>query len=94
MRNIPVLALIAVVLAGCATGGSLDSFKPVCKALGANADPKKQGPIRYNSFDPKSRRYAGPDLAPDLKTRNDVGQNLNCPEFKRSIRGRIMGGGN
>lgn len=47
---------------------------PVCDAL--------IGPIKYNSTNPRSRRHAGPDLAPDLKRRNQVGTNLRCPAYR------------
>ena len=57
------------------TGGTLTSnLKPVCDAL--------IGPIHYSSSNPKSRRYAAQDLAPDLASRNRVGSDLDCPAYK------------
>lgn len=68
--------LVAFLLAGCATTQTLQPTdkSPVCKAL--------IGPIKYNSTNPKSARHAGPKLAPDLKARNQVGSNLNCPQYR------------
>jgi hypothetical protein len=83
MRLALAIAL-ALFVAGCEAGGMLDGFGPVCKALGANADPKKPGPIRYTTQNKKSLRYAGPALAPDLKTRNLTGEDLRCPNFKKA----------
>lgn len=68
------LALLAVILGGCAAPGATESLKPVCAAL--------VGPIHYTSHNPKSLRYAGPALAPDLAKRNRVGVNLHCPAYK------------
>lgn len=66
---------LALSLAGCATGPRPSvTTAPACEAL--------IGPIRYNSFDAKSRRYAGPDLAPDIAKRNRVGRNLRCPQYR------------
>lgn len=72
------LIIGVLVLGGC-TEGSLTKFKPtstspICKAV--------IGPIKYNSQKPASRRFAGPALAPDLKQRNQVGQQLGCPAYK------------
>lgn len=69
--------IVPLLLAGCA--GDMDKLKststvPVCKAL--------VGPIKYNSQKLKSRRHAGPDLAQDLKQRNQVGEKLHCPAYK------------
>lgn len=74
---IAVATIVAVLLCGCSTtGDKLQPTKPgsVCKAL--------IGPIKYNSQNKDSRRHAGPDLAPDLKARNQVGQTLNCPAYR------------
>ena len=40
------------------------------------------GPIRYNTFDKTSQRYAAILLALDLKQRNQVGVRLKCPQYK------------
>lgn len=79
MRFIPlflIAAMLPLLLAGCTTSNGLRSTNtsPVCDAL--------IGPIRYNTTNPKSRRHAGPDLAPDLKARNQVGTNLTCPAYR------------
>lgn len=64
------------LLAGCAGGPRpAKTLLPACSAL--------IGPIRYNTYVPKSRRYAGPDLASDLKRRNQVGSYLHCPQYRR-----------
>jgi hypothetical protein len=70
------LLVIMLLLSGCSSNEALRSVNstPVCKAL--------IGPIKYNSRDPKSRRHAGPDLAPDLKQRNQVGQSLHCAAYR------------
>ena len=75
MRSIaPILALL--LLAGCATKAPLKttSTTPICAAL--------IGPIQYNSQKPASDRFAGPALAPDLKRRNQVGEQLHCPKYR------------
>ena len=41
------------------------------------------GPIRYNTFDPKSGRYSGHVLALDLKVRNQIGEALRCPLYAK-----------
>lgn len=74
---IAALMILALGLVGCSTTGDklkTTSSVPVCTAL--------IGPIQYNSQKPASRRFAGPDLAPDLKRRNQVGQNLRCPAYR------------
>jgi len=53
---------------------SLDQIKPICAAL--------IGPIKYNSTNKVSVRYAGHTLALDLKQRNQVGQYLHCPAYR------------
>lgn len=69
--------MLVLVLGGCATTGTLvpsQTKAPVCEAL--------VGPIKYNSTTKTSRRFAGPDLAPDLAVRNRVGKNLRCPAYR------------
>lgn len=74
MRYI-ILCLIAVLLAGCETDGvGPSSLKPVCAAL--------IGPIKYNTFNKASQRYAAKVLAVDLSKRNQVGRRLGCQKFK------------
>lgn len=68
--------ILLSMLAACQTiEAPLSQTAPVCKVL--------IGPIRYNSTVKTSRRYAGPDLAPDLNRRNQVGLNLKCAQFIR-----------
>lgn len=67
---------MTLMLAGCPTVTTETTTSPTCAALGANAD--NTGPIKYSSRNPKSLRYAGPKLAPDLATRNQVGRHLGC----------------
>ena len=74
IRAISLLVLAGTLLAGCTTGG-VSTPKAVCNALLA--------PIKYNSTVPTSRRFAGPDLAPDLAQRNRVGMNLACPAYRK-----------
>lgn len=70
------VAVLALVLAGCATTSQLppSAIAPICKAM--------IGPIKYNSMSPASKRFAGALLALDLKQRNQVGRNLGCPLYK------------
>lgn len=81
MTSITCITLLGIgmactALSGCAGGPkpSLDQIKPVCDAL--------IGPIKYNSTVKTSQRFAGPQLAPDLKARNQVGQWLGCPAYR------------
>lgn len=67
------VAVLCIVLAGCTTDGVTP--KAVCDAL--------LGPIRYNSTNPKSERFAGRKLAPDIAEHNRVGTNLACPAYRR-----------
>lgn len=70
--------VLAIALGGCATVSGKTpptGTAPVCDAL--------VGPIKYNSKGKASRRYAGPDLAPDLAVRNRVGIKLRCPAYRR-----------
>ena len=65
---------IVLPLAGCqTTGPGPTEVKPICDAL--------YGPLRYNSTNKESFRYAGKTLVIDLKQRNDIGRRLNCPQF-------------
>ncbi len=68
--------MLSSLVAGCVTDGTGRTIKtdPVCKAV--------IGPIKYNSQDPKSKRFAGSALAPDLAKRNRVGQNLGCQAYR------------
>lgn len=64
--------LIVLLLGACNTTGATP--KAVCDAL--------LTPIKYNSQNTKSQRYAGPALAPDLAQHNRVGMNLACPAYR------------
>lgn len=76
--TMPLAALaMTLALAGCETLGTVTTIEPICKSLGANADGTT-GPIKYNSRNSKSKRFAGPTLAPDLAARNLTGKNLGC----------------
>lgn len=74
--RIIALVLLALLITGCARNQTLRTtrIEPVCTAL--------IGPIKYTSTNKKSKRYAGVDLAVDLKRRNQVGMRLNCPEYR------------
>lgn len=73
-QRLLILALI-LTLGGCATmGAGVNSLKPTCTAL--------IGPLKYNTYVLTSRRHAGPDLAADLKRRNQVGKFLGCPAYR------------
>ena len=65
-------AVIALLLAtaGCDQQFPLLSVQPICDAL--------IGPLRYNSTNPSSQRYAAPLLAMDVKQRNYVYIKLGC----------------
>jgi hypothetical protein len=75
IRIIKLLPLL--LLSACASAGKLTptSISPVCEAL--------VGPIVYNSTKRTSTRFAGPALVPDLKQRNQVGENLGCPQYTK-----------
>jgi hypothetical protein len=70
---------IALLGAFLLTGCDLDNLNPkqtstVCKAL--------IGPIKYNTYNKLSQRYAAMLLASDLQQRNLVGQYLKCPQYR------------
>lgn len=74
--RILVLGMMGMLLAGCDPSAlPPSSIAPICEAL--------IGPIRYNSADPKSQRFAAKLLVMDLKERNQIGQRLNCPTYKK-----------
>lgn len=70
-----VLLVLGYALGGCAhvPPPPTEDASPICDAL--------IGPIRYSSTNKASRRYAAPDLAPELKERNQVGVQLHCPQY-------------
>jgi hypothetical protein len=75
-KGILILVVAGLALGGCAHTGvrPTPTLTPACTAL--------IGPIKYNTYVRTSRRYAGPDLAGDLKQRNQVGQFLGCPQYR------------
>lgn len=75
MRSMIPLLLVSVLISGCVTDGTTPaSIVPICNAL--------IGPIKYNTYNKNSARYAALQLAPDLKRRNQVGQQLGCPSYR------------
>lgn len=77
---IPLLG--AFLLTGCVTDGlSPTQLKPICAAL--------VGPIKYNTFNKASQRYAAALLAMDLHQRNAIGQQLGCPQYHVSLLGAV-----
>ena len=71
-----LLLLLTLALGGCDPQDTLGpaGFTAICTAL--------IGPIKYNTYNHKSQRYAGPILGMDLKQRNQVGQRLGCPLYR------------
>ncbi len=71
-----VLLIIGCLTLGACTPEDLTPVQrnTICHAL--------IGPIRYNTYDPKSGRYSGHVLALDLKVRNQIGQALRCPKYR------------
>lgn len=76
MKIVAPILLILSLLSACATQTTvhINSISPVCSAL--------IGPIRYNSTNQSSPRFAGRVLARDLHVRNAVGVNLRCPKYR------------
>ena len=71
----PLLILLSLMLAACDPKELPPSaIAPICEAL--------VGPIKYNSTDKMSQRYAAALLAMDLKQRNQIGRKLGCPQYK------------
>ncbi len=67
---------MVLLLGGCQ---HLSELRPsdksaVCRAL--------VGPIKYNTANKESKRYAGILLGLDLKQRNQIGQGLGCPQYR------------
>jgi hypothetical protein len=75
-KYITIIALLALasVLAGCVPQLPPSAIAPICKAL--------VGPLRYNTYNKMSQRYAGYLLSLDLKQRNQIGRSLGCPLYK------------
>lgn len=64
-----------LLLSGCDVADIPPSaIPPICRAL--------VGPIKYNSTNIMSQRYAAYLLTLDLHARNEIGRKLGCPQFK------------
>jgi len=75
MKNLMILLVASVLLAGCDESALGPGQRTaICNAL--------IGPIRYNTFNKASQRYAAILLAMDLKQRNQVGQRLGCSQYR------------
>ena len=74
MKRLLWLLPILLLVSGC----DPQDLTPVQRQTICNA---LVGPIRYNTYDPKSGRYSGHILALDLKVRNQIGQALRCPLY-------------
>lgn len=74
------IVLLAALLGGCA---HQDDGKAILRAMGKSAVCKALvGPIKYNSANKESQRYAAKLLALDLAKRNAIGQELGCPQYR------------
>ena len=70
-----IFALLCLfLLTGCDVDVSQALSVAICHGL--------IGPILYNTYDPKSGRYAAQTLALDLKARNQIGQALHCAQYR------------
>jgi len=77
--TIILLLLGSMWLAGCdASDLPPAAIAPICKAL--------VGPIKYNTTDVMSQRYAAYLLSLDLHERNQIGLKLGCPQFKKGAK--------
>ncbi len=66
-----ILLLAGLTLAACDPSDLTPAqTTAICHAL--------MGPLRYNTYDKASKRYAAILLAMDLKQRNQVWQGLRC----------------
>jgi hypothetical protein len=75
-KRIIWLLPVLLMLQGCGPEDLPSSaIPPVCRAL--------VGPIKYNSTDATSQRYAAYLLSLDLHQRNEIGRRLGCPQFKK-----------
>ena len=77
------LLILPLLLSGCVTDGlSPTQLRPICAAL--------VGPIKYNTFNKASRRYAADLLAMDIHQRNDIGRQLGCPQYHINVLGVLQ----
>ncbi len=76
MKKLLPILMLAPLVGGCDPGALPPAtLAPICEALG--------DPLKYNSSNKMSQRYAAALLAMDLKQRNQVGRNLHCPKFDK-----------
>ena len=75
MKRSILLFFILFLVSGC----ELDNLTPVQKNTVCYA---LVNPIKYNTYNKNSARYAAWLLAADLKQRNQVGIYLHCPQYK------------
>lgn len=74
LKWIPI-GVVALLLSGCGPEDLPPSaIPPICRAL--------VGPIKYNSSNIMSKRYAGYLLTLDIHQRNEIGRKLGCPAYK------------
>ena len=73
-KYIPIVGLAFLLTACDPASLPPSSIAPICRAL--------VGPIKYNSTNIMSQRYAAYLLTLDLHARNEIGRKLNCPQFK------------
>jgi hypothetical protein len=75
MRRLTLVFAALLLLTGCGVEDIPPSaIPPICHAL--------VGPIKYNSTNVMSQRYAAYLLALDLHQRNEIGRKLGCPQYK------------
>jgi hypothetical protein len=75
MRRIAIVITALNLLAGCDVADlPPSSIAPICRAL--------VGPIKYNTKNVMSQRYAAYLLSLDIHARNEIGRKLNCPKYK------------
>ena len=73
--RIGMIFLTCFMVSGCDVADIPPSaIPPICRAL--------VGPIKYNSTNIMSQRYAAYLLTLDLHARNQIGRKLGCPQFK------------
>ena len=80
MRRLIITFTALLLLTGCnAADLPPSSIAPICRAL--------VGPIKYNTTNAMSQRYAGYLLGLDIHQRNEIGRKLGCPKYKRGSKG-------
>jgi len=75
MKTAIFCLVLSMMLAGCNAADIPPAQIPdVCRAL--------IGPIKYNTHNKMSQRYAAYLLSLDLKQRNRIGIELGCPQYR------------